>query len=146
MTAKCGATESLTASTENIDADARYDLRVGQDVNIALSVLNGAEGTLSIDEATPLPAGLRFENNAIVGKPEKDVVVRINVLLTNGTNVSGKIVELAILPANGEAGDLSPKKKGCFGDIGPAIALTSLFALAFGCVVAVKGLRKKEER
>ena len=146
MTAKCGATESLTASTENIDADARYDLRVGQDVNIALSVLNGAEGTLSIDEATPLPAGLRFENNAIVGKPEKDVVVRINVLLTNGSNVSGKIVELAILPANGEAGDLSPKKKGCFGDIGPAIALTSLFALAFGCVVAVKGLRKKEER
>ena len=153
--ANCGITESLTLSTDNIEAEDLYRLRVGEAVNERIAIKDGASGELSIDEATPLPAGLSFSNGVISGTPTKDCTCRVNVILTNGSNVKGKIVEFLVLPANGEAGDLSPadpepeqpkKKKGCFGEIGIAsIALVSVLGLAFAGVKTVKGLRKKDE-
>ena len=59
--------------------------------------------------------------------------------------------ELVILPANGEAGDLSPAepdkpgKKGCGGVVGSAIALTSLLGIALAGVLTAKKFRKKED-
>ena len=150
MSGNCGVYESLTVATDKIVADSRYELRVGEAANINMTV-NG-EGTLSIDAATPLPEGLSFENGALSGTPSKDCITRINVLLTNGNTVNGKIVELVIKPANGEAGGKDPGeeksgKGGCGGEISAvsAIAMTSLLGLAIAGILAVRSYRKKEK-
>ena len=147
MSIRSGMYESVTPATEDILANDRYDFRVGQAVNETIGVKEGVEGTLSVDQATPLPAGLTFENGVLGGTPTKDCVVRVNFLLTNGTDVKGKIVELAILPANGEAGDKSPKgcAGGCSGTMN-VIAITSLLGVALAGLLTVRGLRKKEEK
>ena len=146
MCANCGQMESLTPATDDIIAEDKYTFRVGEVANEVISVKEGVEGTLSVDEATPLPAGMTFENGVLGGTPTKDCVNRVNILLTNGSNVKGKIVELTVLPANGEAGDMSPKgcAGGCSGTMN-VIAITSLLGIALAGLLAVRGLRKKEE-
>ena len=148
MIANSSVMESRTGVSTEIDAEARYDLRVGEVANIAIG--NSGAGTLSIDEATPLPEGLAFDGSVISGTPAKECDVRINILATDANNgVKGKVVRLVILPANGEAGDLSPvapKKKGCGGEIGAVVLMTSVFGLALTGLVAIKALRKKEEK
>ena len=149
---------TLIGATDNIIADSRYDLRVGEEADIEIGLADGVDGVLSIDEETPLPAGLKFENDSIVGVPTQNCVVRINVLLTDSNNkVTGKIIELAILPANGEPGDLSPvpepqpepepqpKKKGCFGDATSVTALITLLGAALAGTLYIRKARKKEE-
>ena len=148
----CGVYESLTLTTDNIVADERYNLRVGEQVNISMTV-NGS-GTLSVDEATPLPKGLTFNNGVISGQPQVDGATRLNILLTNGSNVTGKIVELVILPVNGEAGGTDPgeektaKGGGCGGEISAisAVAMTTLLGIALAGILAIRSYRKKEER
>ena len=155
MIARSGVMESLTAVADNINAESRYELRVGEDVNIALSATSGE---LSIDEATPLPEGLSFSGGAITGKPVKDGVTHINVLVTDGSTVKGVIVELAILPANGEAGGESPDEPvqpepgpnkgcagGCGGSIGATAALIGLLGLAGVASSLLSKKRKKED-
>ena len=147
MSIRTGMYESITPATEDIIADAKYQLRVGDPVNIELSVKQGVEGTLSIDEFTPLPEGLSFADNAITGSPVKADTMRINVLLTNGNDVKGKIVELQILPANGEAGGVDPSAGcagGCNGTMG-TIALVSLLGLALAGFLTIRALRRKKE-
>ena len=146
MSIRTSAYESFTAETDNILAEDKYTFRVGQAVNEAIGVKEGAEGTVSVDEFTPLPDGLTFENGVLSGTPTKDCVKRVNFLLTNGSNVSGKIVEIKVLPANGAAGDKSPKgcAGGCNGTMG-TIALVSLLGVALAGVLTVRGLRKKKE-
>ena len=146
MCANCGQMESLTPNTDDIIAEDKYTFRVGEVANEVISVKEGVEGTLSVDEATPLPAGMTFENGVLGGTPTKDCVNRVNILLTNGSNVKGKIIELKVLPANGEAGDMSPKgcAGGCSGTMN-VIAITSLLGVALAGLLVIRGLRKKEE-
>ena len=141
------AYDSLTPDTNDILADKKYCFRVGEAVNQTINVRDGVEGTVSLDSDTPLPAGLTFENGVLSGTPTKECVQRVNLLLTNGTDVKGTIIEITVLPANGEAGDLSPKgcAGGCSGTIG-TIALTSGLGLALAGFLAIRGLRKKEEQ
>lgn len=155
MICRCGQMESLTGIAQNLNAEGEYKLRVGQDANIAFSVSDG-NGELSIDETTPLPEGLMFDNGAIVGNPTEACVVNIHVLVTSGSNVTGKTVKLIILPQNGEAGGESPDAKdpdpvkpskgcagGCGGSIGGTIALVGL--LGFATAGAMRLSRKKKE-
>lgn len=146
MCANCGQMESLTAPTDDILAEAKYEFRVGEEANATISLKDGVEGELSIDTATPLPDGLTFDNGAFGGTPTKDCVKRVNVLLTNGNTVRGKIIEITVLPANGEAGDKSPKgcAGGCSGTMN-VIAITSLLGVALAGLLTVRGLRKKKE-
>ena len=146
MCANCGQMESLTPDTDDIIAENKYTFRVGEVANEVISVKEGVEGTLSVDEATPLPAGMTFENGVLGGTPTKDCVNRVNILLTNGSSVKGKIIELKVLPANGEAGDMSPKgcAGGCSGTMN-VIAITSLLGVALAGLLVIRGLRKKEE-
>ena len=148
MSGNCGITESLTLTSDDIQAENRYELRVGEEANIAISLKTGAAGTLSIDEATPLPDGLRFEDNAIVGTPKKDGATRINVLVTTSSTTKGKIVELVIKPLNGEPGEIKPSKGGCGGELTSATAITAviLLGIALTGILTIKHLRKKEER
>ena len=159
MTANSGAfddeAKKLTLSTKDIEIEQdSYELRVNQDFEMAVDVKSGVAGELSIDPATPLPAGLEFDGVKIYGKPTVDCIKRVNILLTDGDNVKGRIVEFVILPENGEPTAPTPeepekpKKKGCFGEVGAvaAIAMTSVLGLAFAGVMALKSLRKKEER
>ncbi|MCQ2800640.1 MAG: glycoside hydrolase family 3 C-terminal domain-containing protein [Bacilli bacterium] len=146
MCANCGQSEGLTAPNEGILADAKYDLRVGEAVNIEIG-LDGLSGELSIDKKTPLPAGLTLNNGVISGTPEKDCMVDINVLLTDGSSVSGKIIRLEILPELGTPGAAEKnKKKGCFGEVGTTVAIIAVLGFALCGLVAIKSLRKKEER
>ena len=154
MICRCGQMESLTGVADTINVENEYKLRVGEDVNIAISASNGV---LSIDETTPLPEGLMFDNGAIVGNPTKDCVVNIHVLVTEGSDVKGRTVKLTILPANGEAGGESPDGPdtpdpvkpgkgcagGCGGSIGGTIALVGL--LGFVTAGAMRLSRKKKE-
>lgn len=146
MIANSSVMESRTGVDSTIEADARYDLRVGEEANIEISY--SGDGELSIDPATPLPAGLVFENNTISGVPTIDTDVRINILSTNNNSVRGKVVRLVILPQNGEAGDLSPvkpAKKGCGGEISAAILATAVMGIALAGLLTVRSLRKREE-
>ena len=148
MIANSSVMDSRIGVDSTIEADARYDLRVGEEANIEIGYTG--DGELSIDPATPLPAGLVFENNTISGVPTVDCDVKINILSTNNNGVRGKVVRLVILPQNGEAGDLSPvepnKKKGCFGEVGAVVLMTSVVGLALAGLLCVKALRKKEEQ
>ena len=146
MSIRTGMYESRTPDTEDILADNKYEFRVDEPVNVEIGVKSGVAGTLSIDQATPLPEGLTFADNKISGTPTKDSTQRVNVLLTDGTNVKGKIVEIVVKPANGEAGDMSPK--GCGGEIATvsAISMMSLLAIALVGILTIRGIRKKEER
>ena len=56
------------------------------------------------------------------------------------------MIEIVVLPVNGEQGDMSPKgcAGGCNGTMG-TIALVSLLGLALAGVLTVRGIRKKEE-
>ena len=147
MIANSSVMDSRIGVDSTIEADARYDLRVGEEANIEIGYTG--DGELSIDPATPLPAGLVFENNTISGVPTVDCDVKINILSTNNNGVRGKVVRLVILPQNGEAGDMSPvepnKKKGCFGEVGAVVLMTSVVGLALAGLLCVKALRKKEE-
>ena len=129
MFANCGAAEGLTGVADNINCDDRYDLRVGEEVNIDLG-----GGDLSIDECTPLPEGLTLSGGSITGTPSKDCFIRVNILINDGGTTKGKIVTFSVLPANGEAGDLHPGEggdpepgpvKGCGGGCGGSIAATA---------------------
>ena len=146
MIANSGCYASWISKTDNIVAEDKYEFRVGEAVNEAIALAEGAQGELSIDEETPLPAGLKFENGAITGTPTKQGFTRVNILLTNGTTVTGKVVEMVVLPVNGEQGDKSPKgcAGGCNGTMG-TIALVSLLGIALAGVLTVRGLRKKED-
>ena len=149
----------LISATDNIIADDKYTLRVGEAANIVLDLADGVEGELSIDEDTPLPAGLVLEDGVISGTPTKDCDIRVNIFLGDGENITaGKIVHFVVLPANGEPGDLSPvpepqpepqpeqpKKKGCFGEVTSAAILVSLLGAALVGLLSVRKLRKKEE-
>ena len=146
MIANSGCYASWISKTDYIVAEDKYEFRVGEAANEAIALVEGAEGELSIDPETPLPDGLKFENNSITGTPTKDGFTRVNILLTNGSNVTGKVVEIRVLPVNGEQGDKSPKgcAGGCNGTMG-TIALVSLLGVALAGVLTVRGLRKKKE-
>ena len=146
MCANCGQMESLTRDTDDIEAEARYEFRVGEEAEAEITVKSGVSGTLSIDEATPLPAGLAFNNGVFSGTPTKEQTKRVNVLLTDGSTVKGRIIEIVVKPANGEAGDRSPKK-GCGGEINALVAAATitLLGVALAGILTVRGLRKKEE-
>ena len=158
MTANSGAFDSeakeLTVSTANIVTEKEsFDLRVGESFSTSVSVKEGAQGTLSIDETTPLPEGLSFANGAISGTPTKDCIRRVNILLTNNGNVTGKIIQFKILPVNGEVGGTDPgeektSKGGCGGEISAisGAALISLVGVALIGIFTAKHLRRKEER
>ena len=146
MIANCGTNASFVKVSENITAEKAYEFRVGEAVNENISLVAGAEGELSIDEETPLPAGLSFANGVLSGTPTKEFDGRINVLLTNGSTVTGIVVHMVVLPVNGEAGDLSPKgcAGGCNGMVS-AFAISSLLGIALAGVLAVRGYHKKKE-
>ena len=158
MTANSGAFDSeakeLTVSTANIVTEKEsFDLRVGESFSTSVSVKEGAQGTLSIDETTPLPEGLSFANGVISGTPTKDCIRRVNILLTNNGTVTGKIIQFKILPVNGEVGGTDPgeektSKGGCGGEISvvSGIAILALMGIALAGVSTVRFLRKKEER
>ena len=105
---------------------------------------------VSIDPFTPLPSGLDFADNKITGKVEgtanKFVHVLVNLTFDdNSTAMVGKSFELRVfakmpevkLKQNGCAG-------GCAGTMG-TIALVSLLGVALAGVLAIRGLRKKNE-
>ena len=159
MTVNSGAFDNearqLTLSDKNIDiAQDSFKLRVGEQFSVNVGLKSGAQGTLSIDPATPLPAGLTFANGVISGTPTKDCLKRVNILRTNGSTVTGKIIEFNILPVNGEAGGTDPgeeplpPKGGCGGEISvvSGIAILALMGIALAGVSTVRFLRKKEER
>ena len=149
MIANSSVMDSRIGIDDSIDVESRCELRVGEAAEIEINY--SGDGELSIDPATPLPEGLVFDGSTISGTPVNDGVVKINILSTNANGTRGKVIELVILPANGDAGDLSPVepdkpgKKGCGGVVGSAIALTSLLGIALAGVLTVKGLRKKED-
>ena len=134
--------KGLIQSTDDIETNIDKEIRVGDDVNI--SVNNKSNGlTLVVDKDTPLPEGLKFENNTITGKPVKEGSYTVNFLLKSGDEIkSGKEVKLEILPAQ-EGSKIVAKKKGCFGELNSSILATGLVGLS---VIALIIAKKRKER
>ena len=104
MYANCGGMDrEFVLSNEGIVTEKdSFKLRVDEEFETTIE-LDNLEGELSIDPCTPLPEGLEFDGETISGTPVKDGDVRINILVTNNDSVvAGKIIELIVMPANGE--------------------------------------------
>jgi len=128
------------ASTEDIEISGDTNGRVGEEMNITVNNKNNAL-TLAIDNDTPLPAGLKFENNAIVGTPTKEGSYAINFLLKSGEETkSGKVVRLEIAAA--KEGNNKEGKKGCFGELNGSFIAISLVGLSAIALIIAK--RRKE--
>ena len=102
---------------------------------------------VQIDPTTPLPEGLKFENNTISGTVNSPVNCFIRVIFTDDLEeINGNTLDLTILAvAQEEAGFVPEKKeekKKCRMSIAAASALISILSLAGAALLFTK--KKKE--
>ena len=126
-----------------------FEAGVGDDISVKVIVPDQVNGRdvgsyqLSIDPATPLPAGLDFDGEVISGKVETAQTRFIHVVLTNENGSYCSTLELHILTTtnNAETEDYKDPKKGCSGAME-----ASLISLAAISVIALGGLMIDKKR
>ena len=115
------------------------EVEVGKDIEIKVELPEELAGaTLSIDEVTPLPEGLVFEDNTIKGKLTEGCNVFIHVLAEKDGTKTGSSLQL-FAP---KVADQAPGKPGCGGSIEATFASIGLLAIA-GIVALVVSKKRK---
>ena len=141
--ANCGVMQKTLIKEAKLEFEGaksgRVEVKLGQKFEIKVSVPEELDGaTLSIDEFTPLPEGLAFENNTIKGKLTSACNVFIHVIAEKDGKKSGSSLELfAPAMATNE-----PGKAGCFGAVEATFSIIGVLALATIIVLFVDKQRR----
>ena len=78
-----------------------FELRRGEYFKTSITLNNELNNkTIVLDKTTPLPEGLKFENNQIVGVPTKVENKTVNFVVTDGDRTYGVSVRFNVLPVN----------------------------------------------
>ena len=124
-----------------------FEAAVGQEISIKVNVPNEINGKavvspeLSIDSATPLPAGLEFNNGVISGRVDTPQTRFVHVLVADGGVSYCSTLEIHVLAYLDDAEaeqyeDAPAKKKGCSGSLEASlISLVALGTIALGAIL-----------
>ena len=166
MCANCGA---MSVKFDVIDKDMtfsetinnRYVTSINEEIDIDVTFGEHLAYTdVKVDPATPLPEGLKFENNKITGSVAKPVNTYIHIIYTDDLDlVNGGTLNLTVLavkqsnasglddlipvpqPTTDKEDKVDVEDKKCSMSVGAASALVSMIAIAG---VGLLLLRRKE--
>ena len=118
----------------------RYVVAVDEDINIEITLPEDKNGTLSIDEFTPLPEGLSLENNVISGKVSSPINKFVHVILNGDDNKQTLSSFQLVVTAIGSDAEMETYQKGCAGGCAggieaSVISVAALGALAIGALL-----------
>ena len=171
--ANCGVMDKNLVRQVNgcLSVGQEVELHLNEEANMAIAPAEDfAEGgeyngkaiqgaTVSIDNVTPLPEGVSFEEGKLVGAPtklgESIVHVMLNLDLDDGSStlIADRIVFKVIDPADKDEevpvqeddDDKKDKKEGCGGSCGGSVAAASVTVMALALSAVGLILKKKKE-
>jgi hypothetical protein len=130
------------SGADSVDGN-RFVIQTNKNIDFEVKLNDELEDCKAyLDSATPLPDGIFFKDNRIMGSATESGVTRFNILAEYEGTVYGKTVEIEVLDFNTNSIPIA-EPKGCSASIGSGLGIFAATSILAGAILLVINRKRK---